>query len=62
LSSSSSASQDDEGEDEMRYLKRSLSLCDIFPNPSAESASSVLQYLLWLRMERCISQNYEANM
>ncbi|KAL3764320.1 hypothetical protein ACHAW5_008917 [Stephanodiscus triporus] len=56
-----SASQNDDGEDKMRYLKRSLSLCDIFPNPSAESASSVLQYLLWLRSERCISQNYEAN-
>jgi hypothetical protein len=51
--------KDDRG---MRSLRRSLSLCDIFPNPSAESSSPVLQYVLWLRSERGISQNYEANM
>jgi hypothetical protein len=55
-------SRSDEWVDRMRSLRRSLSLYDIFPNPSAESASSVLQYVLWLRSERGISQNYEANM
>ncbi|KAL3823654.1 hypothetical protein ACHAXA_009759 [Cyclostephanos tholiformis] len=50
-----------EGGGGMRSLRRNLSLCDIFPNPSAESASPVLQYVLWLRSERGISQNYEAN-
>jgi len=42
-------------------LKRNLSLYDIFPNPTAESVSPILQYVLWLRTERGISQNYEAN-
>jgi len=60
--SSHAPSRSDEWMDRIRSLRRSLSLFDIFPNPSAESASSVLQYVLWLRSERGISQNYEANM
>ena len=60
--SSHAPSRSDEWVDRMRSLRRSLSLYDIFPNPSAESASLVLQYVLWLRSERGISQNYEANM
>ncbi len=47
---------------DMPSLRQIMSLCDIFPNPSAESSSPVLQYVLWLRSERGISQNYEANM
>ncbi len=39
-----------------------ISLYDIFPNSQTESASPVLQYILWLRAERGISPNYEANM
>ena len=43
-------------------LKRSISLFDIFPTSQTESASPILQYILWLRSERHISPNYEANM
>ena len=43
-------------------LRQHISLYDIFPNSQTESASSVLQYILWLRAERGISPNYEANM
>jgi hypothetical protein len=46
---------------QQQSLKQSLSLYDIFPNPTAESVSPILQYVLWLRTERGISQNYEAN-
>ena len=43
-------------------LRHGISLYDIFPNSQTESASPVLQYILWLRAERGISPNYEANM
>jgi hypothetical protein len=43
-------------------LRQHISLYDIFPNSQTESASIVLQYILWLRAERGISPNYEANM
>lgn len=43
-------------------LRHDISLHDIFPNSQTESASPVLQYILWLRVERGISPNYEANM
>ncbi|KAL3788275.1 LOW QUALITY PROTEIN: hypothetical protein HJC23_011907 [Cyclotella cryptica] len=42
-------------------LKRHVSLIDIFPDNSSQSASSVLNYILWLRSQRNISSNYEAN-
>jgi hypothetical protein len=69
LSSTSSLTNpmlDDEDNEErmlllLQSLKRSLSLYDIFPNPMAESVSPILHYVLWLRTERGISQNYEAN-
>lgn len=48
-------------EERMQSLTQSLSLYDIFPNPMAESVSPILQYVLWLRNERGISQNHEAN-
>ena len=43
------------------HLKQSISLYDIFPTSQTESASPILQYVLWLRNERGISPNYEAN-
>jgi hypothetical protein len=43
-------------------LRHGISLYDIFPNSQTESASPVLQYILWLRAERGISPNYEASM
>ncbi|KAL7434245.1 hypothetical protein ACHAXM_003964 [Skeletonema potamos] len=42
-------------------MKRNLSLTDIFLDQNTESATSVVQYILWLRAERSISSNYEAN-
>jgi len=42
-------------------LQQSMSLYDIFPSSDTESAAPVLQYILWLRSERGISPNYEAN-
>lgn len=42
-------------------LKQGMSLYDIFPSSDTESAAPVLQYILWLRSERGISPNYEAN-
>ncbi|KAL7486318.1 hypothetical protein ACHAW6_011908 [Cyclotella cf. meneghiniana] len=48
--------------DEMKIeLKRHVSLIDIFPDTSTQSATSVLNYILWLRSQRNISSNYEAN-
>lgn len=43
-------------------LRHGISLSDIFPTSQTDSASPVLQYILWLRAERAISPNYEANM
>ena len=43
-------------------MKRAVSLYDVFPSADADSAAPVLQYILWLRSERGISSNYEANM
>ena len=42
--------------------KCAVSLYDVFPSADTESAAPVLQYILWLRSERGISSNYEANM
>ena len=42
--------------------KRAVSLYDVFPSADTKSAAPVLQYILWLRSERGISSNYEANM
>eukprot|EP00984_Skeletonema_dohrnii_P002129 scaffold724_cov107-Skeletonema_dohrnii-CCMP3373.AAC.5 len=42
-------------------LKRNLSLTDIFLDQNTESATSIVQYILWMRSERSISSNYEAN-
>ena len=42
-------------------LMRQVSLIDIFPDTSTKSATCVLNYILWLRSERTISSNYEAN-
>ncbi|KAL7548297.1 hypothetical protein ACHAWF_011579, partial [Thalassiosira exigua] len=42
-------------------LRENVSLWDIFPTPQVESAAPVLQYILWLRSERAVSPNYEAN-
>ena len=42
-------------------LKRNLSLSDIFINQNTESATSIIHYILWMRSERNISSNYEAN-
>jgi len=41
--------------------RNALSLYDIFPSSTADSASCVVRYILWLRSERRISSNYEAN-
>ena len=49
-------------ENTIEELRRSASLYDIFPTSGTESADSVLQYVLWLRSERGILPNYEANM
>lgn len=53
--------EDNEERMPQQSLKQSLSLYDIFPNPTSESVSPILQYVLWLRNERGTSQNYEAN-
>ncbi len=42
-------------------MKRNLSLTDIFLDQNTESVSSIVQYILWMRDERRISSNYEAN-
>ena len=42
-------------------LKRNLSLTDIFLDQNTDSATSIVQYILWMRSERSISSNYEAN-
>ena len=42
-------------------MKHNVSLVDIFPNTSVQSATCVLNYILWLRSHRDISSNYEAN-
>ena len=42
-------------------LKQNASLVDIFPDTSTQSATCVLNYILWLRSHRDISSNYEAN-
>jgi len=42
-------------------LQQGMSLYDIFPSSDTESAAPILQYILWLRSERGISPNYEAN-
>ena len=44
-----------------QQLKQQVSLVDIFPDASTESAACVLEYILWLRSYRDISSNYEAN-
>lgn len=51
----------EDGEATASSMKNGVSLYDIFPNSATESASSVLEYILWLRSERGISPNYEAN-
>lgn len=42
-------------------MKRNLSLTDIFLDQNTESATPIVQYILWMRSERSISSNYEAN-
>lgn len=42
-------------------MKRNLSLTDIFLDQNTESAKCIVQYILWMRSERSISSNYEAN-
>ena len=42
-------------------MKRNLSLTDIFLDQNTESATCIVQYILWMRSERSISSNYEAN-
>lgn len=42
-------------------LRQSVSLHDIIPTSQSDSAAPILQYILWLRSERGISSNYEAN-
>ena len=48
--------------DNLDDLKERISLYDIFPTSETESAAPILQYILWLRSERGVSSNYEANM
>ena len=47
---------------ERENLQQSISLYDVFPSSQTDSADAILQYILWLRFERGISANYEANM
>ena len=42
-------------------MKRNLSLTDVFKDQSTDSATCIVQYILWMRSERSISSNYEAN-
>ncbi len=42
-------------------MKHNLSLTDIFLDQNTESAKCIVQYILWMRSERSISSNYEAN-
>ena len=44
-----------------QQLKQQVSLVDIFPDSTTQSATCVLEYILWLRSHRDISSNYEAN-
>ena len=46
---------------EKENLQQCISLYDIIPSSDTESAAPILQYILWLRSEREISPNYEAN-
>jgi len=48
-------------QNEKEDLKQSVSLYDIIPTSETDSAAPILQYILWLRSERGISSNYEAN-
>mmetsp|Transcript_8085 Transcript_8085/g.14058 ORF Transcript_8085/g.14058 Transcript_8085/m.14058 type:complete len:145 (-) Transcript_8085:105-539(-) len=48
-------------QNEKDCLKQNKSPYGIFPTPKTESAAPILQYILWLRSERKISPNYEAN-
>jgi hypothetical protein len=48
-------------DDMEKELKLAVSLIDILPDTSTQSASCVLSYILWLRSHRDISSNYEAN-
>ena len=41
---------------------KELSLYDIFPNNEAKSAQPIVDFILWLRQTRDISNSYEANM
>ena len=47
---------------EKENLQQRISLYDIIPSSDTESAAPILQYILWLRSERKISPNYEANL
>ena len=47
---------------EKENLQQRISLYDIIPSSDTESAAPILQYILWLRSEREISPNYEANL
>ncbi|EJK46668.1 hypothetical protein THAOC_34649, partial [Thalassiosira oceanica] len=58
----SSASPIDPDGGKIAGVKRTVSLYDVFPSADTDSAAPVLQYILWLRSERGISSNYEANM
>ena len=48
-------------DDREELLKQRVSLVDIFPDALTQSATCVLNYILWLRAHRDISSNYEAN-
>ena len=43
-------------------LLKSFSLHDIIPNKEAKSAQPIVEYIIWLRKVRSISNNYEANL
>lgn len=49
------------GKDLLSEVTKYLSLTDIFLDQDAESVTVIVQYILWLRSERSISSNYEAN-
>eukprot|EP00559_Dactyliosolen_fragilissimus_P000861 CAMPEP_0184868390 /NCGR_PEP_ID=MMETSP0580-20130426/30247_1 /TAXON_ID=1118495 /ORGANISM="Dactyliosolen fragilissimus" /LENGTH=554 /DNA_ID=CAMNT_0027369241 /DNA_START=296 /DNA_END=1960 /DNA_ORIENTATION=+ len=40
---------------------KKLSLFEIIPSKEVKSAQNILEYILWLRNERCVSDSYEAN-
>jgi len=42
-------------------MKSNISLYDIFPDSRTESTAPILQYVIWMRSQRQISPNYEAN-